>query len=150
MNPTTGGQLCARARFWASLRVDDELSELEGALLDAHLARCAECREFEAASAGSAALLRTAPLEAATPVVLPRDASRRGALLGTIGAAALVGAAMVAGLVQGGGAGGSAPAAVRSVAVVASVETPDQLRRLRRTSLLNERPLPRNISAEPF
>ena len=36
---TPGGQLCARARFWVSLRVDGELSELEGALLDAHLAR---------------------------------------------------------------------------------------------------------------
>src|SRR5690242_3964885 len=71
MNATTGGQLCARARFWASLRVDDELSELEGALLDAHLARCAECREFEAAAAGSATLLRAAPLEAVPQVVLP-------------------------------------------------------------------------------
>jgi len=35
------------------------------------------------------------------------------------------------------------------VAVVASVETPDQLRRLRRTTLLNERRLPRDLSAEP-
>jgi hypothetical protein len=38
---------------------------------------------------------------------------------------------------------------VHSVAVVASVETADQLRRLRRTTLLNERPLPRDLSAEP-
>jgi predicted anti-sigma-YlaC factor YlaD len=151
MNASTGGQLCARARFWASLRVDDELSELEGALLDAHLARCADCREFEAAANGSAALLRQAPLEAVTPVLLPRKtgASRRGALLGSLGAAALVGAAVVAGLVQGIGAPGSQPV-VRAVSVVSSVETPDQLRRLRRTSLLNERPLPRNISAEPI
>ena len=46
------GQLCARARFWASLRVDGELSELEGALLDAHLGRCADCSAYAAGVTG--------------------------------------------------------------------------------------------------
>jgi hypothetical protein len=36
------------------------------------------------------------------------------------------------------------------VAVVSTVETPDQLRRLRRTSLLNQRLVPRDISREPY
>jgi hypothetical protein len=33
--------------------------------------------------------------------------------------------------------------------VVASFETPDQLRQLRRTALLNQRHIPREIAAEP-
>ncbi|MDX6475393.1 MAG: hypothetical protein QOH95_904, partial [Gaiellaceae bacterium] len=32
---------------------------------------------------------------------------------------------------------------------IASLETPDQLRRLRRTTLLNTRKLPRDLGAEP-
>jgi predicted anti-sigma-YlaC factor YlaD len=149
MNASPGGQLCARARFWASLRIDDELSELEGALLDAHLARCADCREFEAAAAGSATLLRQAPLEATAPVQVAVERPARRVLLASTGAAILVGAAVIAGLVQGSGATQPSPTAVRAVAIVASVETPDQLRRLRRTSLLNEREIPRDISLEP-
>jgi hypothetical protein len=71
-------------------------------------------------------------------------------LVGAAVAALIVGTALLGGLVDGAGAPtASSPTAGRSIAVVASVETPDQLRRLRRTSLLNERPLPRDISAEP-
>ena len=149
MNATSGGQLCARARFWASLRVDGELSELEGALLDAHLARCADCRDFEAAAAGSAVLLRNAPLASPTPMQLPAPHAPGRILLGAASAAVLVAAAVLGGLVHGAVSPDSTQTATRSVAVVASVETPDQLRRLRRTSLLNERRLPRDISAEP-
>jgi anti-sigma factor RsiW len=64
------GQLCSRARFWASLRVDGELSELEGALLDAHLGRCADCRDYAAGVVGATAALRNTPLVAATPIVV--------------------------------------------------------------------------------
>jgi predicted anti-sigma-YlaC factor YlaD len=53
-----GGQLCARARFWVSLRIDGELSQLEGALLDAHLVRCPDCREFAAGAEFTASKLR--------------------------------------------------------------------------------------------
>jgi hypothetical protein len=146
----SGGQLCARARFWASLRVDGELSELEGALLDAHLVRCADCRVFQATAAGSAGLLRGAPLVPPTPlrVDLPRSPGR--VLFGAAAAAVLVGASLLAGFVHGAVTPSTpSPSAVRTVAIVASVETPDQLRRLRRTSLLNERPVPRDISLEP-
>ena len=41
----------------------------------------------------------------------------------------------------------SAPSHI--VAAVAMTDTPDQLRRLRRTSLLNQRPQPHEFSAEP-
>lgn len=39
-----GGEACVRARMWASQRIDGELSELEGALLEAHLEGCSDCR----------------------------------------------------------------------------------------------------------
>jgi hypothetical protein len=144
---TPGGQVCARARFWASLRLDSELSELEGALLDAHLARCADCATFGAGADAATSALRAAPLELAAPVVVraPRPGTR---VLTMVAAAALVAvAALLGALGDGTRPTHDSPVAGRSVAVVAPAETPDQFRRLRRTSLLNERPLPREISA---
>ena len=146
---TSGGQLCARARFWASLRLDGELSELEGALLDAHLARCPECAAYAADSEASITVLRAATLEPAKPVVIPIRRPGRHAVA-FVAAAALVGAAAILGALGDGSRSTSgSPVAARSVAVVATLETPDQLRRLRRTTLLNARPLPREISGEP-
>jgi len=43
----------------------------------------------------------------------------------------------------------NATTAPRVVAVVASADTPDELRRLRRTTLLNMRKLPRELTGEP-
>ena len=145
-----GGQLCARARFWVSLRVDEELSELEGALLDAHLARCDHCAEFHLGVEASTQAIRAASYVDHAPVALDVRRSPRRFVVGA-GVAALVAAAAVAGvLVRGTVSPGSAPPTAGSaVAVVASVDTPDQLRRLRRTTLLNQRRLPRDISAEP-
>jgi predicted anti-sigma-YlaC factor YlaD len=57
-----GSNLCERARTWASLRADGELSELEGALLDSHLRQCSSCDEFARASAAVAAALRASRL----------------------------------------------------------------------------------------
>lgn len=146
---TSGGQLCARARFWASLRLDGELSELEGALLDAHLARCSECAAYAAGSEASITVLREALLEPAQPVVVHVHRPARGAVA-FVAAAVLVGAAAILGALGDGSRSTSgSPVAGRSIAVVATVETPDQLRRLRRTTLLNTRPLPREISGEP-
>lgn len=141
------GQLCARARFWASLRIDGELSELEGALLDAHLGRCAACREVVAGFAGATEGLRAEPLAVPPPVAVSGRTPRR-LLVGVAVAAVVVLGAIAGGLVRG-----QTDANVRSiphaVAVVASVDTPDQLRRLRRTTLLNMRPIPRDMAAEP-
>jgi predicted anti-sigma-YlaC factor YlaD len=143
-----GGQLCARARFWASLRIDGELSELEGALLDAHLARCPECAAVAAGFAGASAQLRAAQQEPVRPVVVDiRRSPRR--LLASVAVAALLLLGVIAGSLVRGQVSNHVASAPHAVAVVASMETPDQLRRLRRTTLLNTRKLPRDISAEP-
>lgn len=150
MQPAAG-QLCARARFWVSLRVDGELSELEGALLDAHLARCSGCAEFAHGAAESTAWLRDAELERPAPIIVTAPRSPLRAAPGLVAAAAVLATALVAGFVHGTGSTHSRTSALKpTVSVVSSSETPDELRRLRRTSLLNERPVPREFSVEPF
>lgn len=56
---------CDRAREGASARLDGELGQLDEARLEAHLAVCAECREFAAAISAAAVRMRQTPLEAA-------------------------------------------------------------------------------------
>src|SRR5438477_537085 len=61
------GQTCDRAREWASLRMDGELSELESALLEAHLKRCEACGSFAVEVEAVALQLRAASLERIEP-----------------------------------------------------------------------------------
>ena len=64
--------MCERAREWASLRLDGELSELERALLDAHTRNCAACAEYVADIGAFTVAIRSAELEQLPrPVVLP-------------------------------------------------------------------------------
>jgi anti-sigma factor RsiW len=64
--------LCDRTREWTALRLDGELSEFERVLMQAHLERCAECRDFAVDVAVIAEQLRSAPLEQLPrPVTLP-------------------------------------------------------------------------------
>jgi hypothetical protein len=147
------GQLCARARFWASLRIDGELSELEGALLDAHLARCLDCSAVAEGFAGTTESLRAAPLERVAPVAIAVSHAPRRLLVAAGIAAVIAAGAIAGGLVRGQVSAGTSTAP-HAVAVVAGFETADQIRRLRRTTLLsqqtlNERRLPRDLSAEP-
>jgi hypothetical protein len=92
--------ICERARSWISLRVDEELSEFECALLDAHLARCPACAEFAEDVGETTLLLRAEPLEQLSrPIAVPvrrrrhvaglsaRAAASAAALLVTIGGA---------------------------------------------------------------
>jgi hypothetical protein len=146
-----GGQLCARARFWVSLRVDDEVSELEAALLDAHLARCADCREFALSTAASSAAIRAASYVGHPPFQLDLPRAPHRFVAGAGIAALVVAAAIAGGLVRGTGSSGptTPPSAGPAVAVVSSVDTPDELRRLRRTTLLSQRRIPRDVSGEP-
>jgi predicted anti-sigma-YlaC factor YlaD len=144
------GQLCDRARRWASLRVDGELSELETALLDAHLGRCDGCRAFAREADGIAAALRAVamePLEEPLVVaVAPRAPRLRALQVATAAALVLVAAVVGSALGVASRSGASSTAkAPRHVAVVASGETADNLRRLRRAGLVQAgRPIPRN------
>jgi anti-sigma factor RsiW len=54
---------CDRARMWASLAVDGEISEAERDSLRAHVAVCPACEAWVAGVADLAEALRTAPLE---------------------------------------------------------------------------------------
>jgi Putative zinc-finger len=139
-------QLCERARAWASLRADDELSELESVLLDEHLGHCLPCRSFAGGAEGVAAALRAARLErpARVALVLPRRRPRVRALP-AVAAAFLVVAAAAVGALAGADRHGHRVTAPRPVAVVASVESPDAMRALRRPLLLAPaHMLPRN------
>ncbi len=144
----TTGQLCERAREWASLRLDGELSELEGALLEAHLRRCAECRAFAADVTEMTAALRAAELEPLTaPVVLPRRTRVPVRAFQVSAAAALVLAAAGLGSLFGIlNSGGGAPSPSDGSSVVAFQDTPNSLRQLRRQGLiLQTKTIPRNL-----
>jgi anti-sigma factor RsiW len=86
------GVLCERARTWAALAPDGELSELERHLLDAHLARCAACSHFSVEVASIALELRhAAPQPLPHLVSIPMWRRRqRYARIRTVGAAAAV------------------------------------------------------------
>lgn len=63
---------CSRAREAASARLDEELSELEAAHLEAHLDECADCRAWAAEAGQVAGTLRFAALEQVPgPVFVP-------------------------------------------------------------------------------
>ena len=63
---------CDRAREWASLALDGELSGFEQALLDAHLGRCADCRAFATDLGDATGLLRSSvPERPSTPISIP-------------------------------------------------------------------------------
>jgi ferric-dicitrate binding protein FerR (iron transport regulator) len=91
--------LCDRARAWAALAPDSELSELERKLLGAHLDRCHACAEFAVEVAAVAASLRAAALQPLPkPVSVPVWRRRPVyARVQAIGAAAAV-AAMALGV----------------------------------------------------
>ena len=84
------GRRCDRAREYASLRLDGELSELEGALLDSHVDHCPSCRAFSEDLVGLTGQLRTAPLarpELAVSLPRRRFAALRRAQLSAAAAA---------------------------------------------------------------
>lgn len=69
--------ICDRVRSQISLDLDDELSQLERAMVSAHLERCPECRAYKGEVAAFTGAVRAAPLERMeSPIVLHRP--RRG------------------------------------------------------------------------
>jgi predicted anti-sigma-YlaC factor YlaD len=102
---------CERAREWASLRMDGELSEFEQALLAAHLEGCAPCADFaRSVGAVSRSLRKAEPMRLREPIALPRRRRSFGGLRATAGATAA--AAVVAAIGLGtliGSVGGTQP-----------------------------------------
>jgi predicted anti-sigma-YlaC factor YlaD len=94
-------EVCNRTRMQASLRLDSELSELEEALMAAHLGRCAACRAFAADLETLTGALRTAPLvEPSVQFEIPRRRLRFGiAQVGTAAAATVTAAIALGGFV---------------------------------------------------
>src|SRR3954454_13270314 len=66
---------CIRAQEWASLELDGGLSELERALLHAHLDRCPTCAAYAASVQAITTQLRAAAVE--EPVLAVRPAAAR-------------------------------------------------------------------------
>jgi predicted anti-sigma-YlaC factor YlaD len=95
---------CERARQWSSLRVDGELSELEGALLEKHLESCGSCVSFnERLTATALSLRTTAPEPSSIRFQIPKrtrvsvPASRRvavAAIAAALGLGSLVGSVL--------------------------------------------------------
>jgi anti-sigma factor RsiW len=88
---------CERARTWASLSIDGELSQFGQAQLRAHVGRCAACAAFAQNLETLAEELRRAPLEQPTTDVMPvarRLTARRAIQLGAAAAAVAIAASL--------------------------------------------------------
>ena len=88
---------CERARTWASLSIDGELSQFGQAQLRAHVGRCVTCAAFAQNLASLAEELRRAPLEEPTTDVMPvarRSTARRALQLGAAAAAVAIAASL--------------------------------------------------------
>jgi anti-sigma factor RsiW len=146
-------QTCERARQWVSLRLDGELSELESALLEAHLARCARCGTFAADVEGATLELRSAALERfEQPIMLPVRRSGRSLRAVQLGAAAaLVAAAAGLGTVFGAlGSGRHEPSVqIPNTAGLLAFDSSPRGLPTNRSVALQQRPplpIPRNLS----
>lgn len=92
---------CERARHWASLRLDGELSALEARLLERHVAGCEACRAFDAGIVDTATRLRETPVEAPSRRFVPPRVRGVSLPLGKRRAALVVAAALALGAVTG-------------------------------------------------
>lgn len=128
---------CERARRWASLGLDAELSELERAMLARHLDSCADCARFAAEASGVAGALRDSspelPSRALAPSLRRRDRPVTGPFLRVAAVVAVVVGAV--GLAGGAERDGGTPPGSVDVATHAGLDTNDQLRDLRRREL---------------
>jgi anti-sigma factor RsiW len=97
-------EACHRTRQHLSLRLDSGLSELEEALVAAHLGRCAACSAFAKDVETFTKALRAAPLaEPPASFTLPRRPARLSpAHVGSAAAAVLSVAIAVGGIALGG------------------------------------------------
>ena len=133
---------CDPIRELFSASLDGELSELDGARLEGHLATCASCREYAATAATASRLVRQAALEQPSfPIVVPgrRVAVARRLQAGAAAAAVAVtvGLSVAVGTISGPSAAHSSHRATSS----AKLRFPDQeLRMLERAQQARTHP----------
>src|SRR5258708_14828453 len=140
----TKSHLCERARSWVSLRADGERSELESALLDAHLGRCASCSVFARGTEEIAAALRSARLQRPAPILVQRERAGHAGVR-ALQVAAAIAVVVAAGVIAAVSGPSRSAHALQPVATVPGVDSPDRLRPLRRPAPLEQaRPIPRN------
>ena len=129
---------CERMRSVISASLDGEVSEVEQATADAHLAECGACRAYAASLAETSRLLRTEPLEELSfPIVLPSHRLRLARTMQLGAAAAAVAATVFLSVTvgtspNGGGLSSLSPAANVPAAYLQSPEY--ELRMLQRAS----------------
>jgi anti-sigma factor RsiW len=147
VTPVYRSGTCERSRAWAAFSVDEELSLLERRLLDAHLARCAECATFAADVVAATEALRGQPLESAPArVALSGHRTRRAAKrLPLAGKAAAVAAVAVGAFSFGSLSSPDTPDATQLRPVIidgataaAAQAEPEELRTYRHALLLEE------------
>jgi hypothetical protein len=100
MNAVRASLVCQRVREQVSLRLDDELSQLEERMLTAHLLRCYDCRMFEQSVRKFTDDLRAAPLESPRQPILVRRGRRISVTAAQISAAATLAVAVLGVLSQ--------------------------------------------------
>jgi ferric-dicitrate binding protein FerR (iron transport regulator) len=137
--------ICERARAWAALQPDGELSSFEQRLLGAHLERCAECRAFTARIDVATQAIRAAPLEPlAHPVAISvarrRRFAPRRAVYSTAAAAAAAAMALSIGSAVSVESNQSAAPAPQVIVVAGPDDRQDvrDMRELRRVQLLSD------------
>jgi anti-sigma factor RsiW len=81
---------CDRVRSQISLELDQELSQLERAMVAAHLERCADCLAYQSEVSSFTHALRQAPLELMTNPVVVRRGRRHVTARLQVGVAAAV------------------------------------------------------------
>ncbi len=89
---------CDRARQLMSLRLDDELSEIEGRHLEDHLDHCESCRRWDLGTSSTTTLLREAEPERPARRFRPPRTGRRRTVWRGVAIAAVVAAAALGSL----------------------------------------------------
>lgn len=135
-------QHCERARRWASLRLDGELSELESRLLADHVRRCQPCAEHVDEMEWAAAALRATPLESfEVALALPRRRRVRARAVGAVAAAgAVVVLAIGAAFGVSGSRGDSEAPGVRDVSPRPAIADAIEMAAVKRAQLLSQTP----------
>jgi Putative zinc-finger len=100
MNAVRASLVCQRIREQVSLRLDDELSQLEERMLASHLRRCSDCRTFEESVREFTEQLRAAPLESPRQPIMVRRTRRVSLTAAQVTAAATLAVAVLGVLSQ--------------------------------------------------